>query len=107
MLDRRLLTGLLFATIASVAPAHADTTFGPGSIILPASAAYQTDCGAVSVYGVVYQTLRANAWLNANGHGKIEVFYSIKDTKQSPNRCTPTNLHVGPPYTGVPSPTHD
>ena len=98
-----LATGLLCASVSS---AHADTSFAAGSIIIPASAPYQTDCGAVSLYGFIYNVLRANEWLAANGHGTIEVYYAYKETKASPNRCTPTNLLAGPPYPGVPAPTH-
>jgi hypothetical protein len=98
---------VLFGVALLTTPAAADTSFGAGSIIIPASAPYQTDCGAVSLYGFVYNILRANAWLNTNGHGKIEVYYGYDETKASPNRCTPTNLHKGPAYPGKSSPTHD
>jgi type IV pilus assembly protein PilY1 len=107
VLERRLATCLLFAAITASSPVLADTTFGPGSIIIPAPAVYQSDCGAVSIYGVVYNVLRANGWLFANGHGKIEIYYAYKETKASPNRCTPTNLQAGPAYTGVPTPLHN
>ena len=101
----RLIKILVVAAVCATAtPVFADTSFGAGSIIIPATSPYQTDCGAVSIYGVVYNTLRANAWLQANGHGDVSVFYAYKETKKSPNRCTPTNLHVGPAYTGSPSP---
>lgn len=95
------------ALVVAGRPAHADTTFGPGSLIIPASSVYQTDCGAVAMYGLVYNVLRANAWLDANGHGTIDVYYTYRETKSSPNRCTPTNLHNGAAYSGVPSPAHD
>lgn len=78
--------------------AHADTSFGAGSLIIPANATYQDSCGAVAVYGLVYNTLRANAWLAANGYGTIEIYYSYNENKKSPNRCTPTNLHAGAAY---------
>ena len=102
---RRL--AILFGVVLLTTPAAADTSFGAGSIIIPASAPYQTDCGAVSLYGFVYNILRANAWLEANGHGKIEIYYAYDELKGSPNRCTPTNLHAGPAYPGKASPLHD
>lgn len=78
--------------------AGADTSFGAGSLIIPTTASYQDQCGAVAAYGLVYNVLRANAWLAANGYGTIEVYYGYKETKRSPNRCTPTNRHAGAAY---------
>lgn len=102
---------------ALAVPARADTSFGVGSLILPTNSVYQDDCGSVAVYGLVYNLLRANPWLKANGYGQIEVYYAYKETKLSPNRCTPTNLHKGaaypasvsgqsPTYAANASPTH-
>lgn len=96
--------GMLLGTIAMVSvttvstPAVADTkTFKAGSLIIPASSVYQTDCGAVSMYGLIYNILRANAWLDADpGYGPIEIYYAYDTAKASPNRCTPTNLHTAP-----------
>ncbi len=87
---------LLGATVST--PAFADTKdFKAGSLIIPATSVYQTDCGAVSMYGLIYNILRANAWLDADpGYGPIEVYYAFNTTKASPNRCTPTNLHPRP-----------
>jgi hypothetical protein len=87
--------------------AQADTTFKAGSLIIPTTATYQHDCGATAVYGLVYDVMRANAWLATQGYPKIKIYYSYKDTKASPNRCTPTNLHVGPSYTGSGVVLHD
>ena len=88
---------LLGATLVST-PAVADTKdFKAGSLIIPATSVYQTDCGAVSMYGLIYNILRANAWLDADpGYGPIEVYYSYNTSKSSPNRCTPTNQHTRP-----------
>src|SRR6185312_14785025 len=63
---------------------------------LPTSASFQDDCGAVSVYGLVYDVLRANTWLAANGYTPITIHYAYNDTKGSPNRCVPTNLDAPP-----------
>lgn len=103
---------------ALAGPASADTTFAPGSLIIPSTATYQTDCGAVSMYGFVYDVLRANAWLETNRATAcpafpgsvtctIEVYYAYNETKASPNRCTPTDKHLGPAYTGSGTITHD
>jgi len=99
-MGRTLLKTIAITTLLGVAApvVHADTSFGIGSIILPANGTYQDDCGNVAVYGLVYNVLRANAWLAAKGYGTIEVYYAYKDTKASPNRCTPTNKHAGPAY---------
>ncbi|MCX5744589.1 MAG: hypothetical protein NT062_19025 [Proteobacteria bacterium] len=93
--------GFAFTVLMALAlPARADKTFNIGSLILPPGSAYQTDCGAVAVYGLVYDVLRANAWLAAHPAsapgGAIEIYYSAKDTKASPNRCAPTNTSVSP-----------
>ena len=93
------LSALIVA--ATVAPAAADKTFNTGSLILPTTSVYQSECGAVSVYGLVYNVLRANAYLEKNKvalgiTGLIEVHYAYRDTKRSPNRCTPTNISVNP-----------
>lgn len=101
---RRVVPCALLAVVASAAPARADITFGAGSLIIPSGASYQSDCGAVSMYGLVYDVLRANQWLAANHYTPIRIYYTYKDTKQSPNRCTPTNLDAGPTYTGSTNP---
>jgi type IV pilus assembly protein PilY1 len=92
---RTFASFVLLGALAS--PASANTKdFPAGSLIIPATSVYQTDCGAVSMYGLVYNILRANAWLEADpGYGPIEIYYSYNTTKSSPNRCTPTNLHSG------------
>ena len=83
--------------LALAAPASAGTVnYAAGSLILPTSASFQDDCGAVSVYGVVYDVLRANTWLAANGYTPITIHYAYNDTKGSPNRCVPTNLDTAP-----------
>ncbi|MFT3696385.1 MAG: hypothetical protein QM831_24810 [Kofleriaceae bacterium] len=58
--------------------------------------AFQDDCGSVSAYGLVYDILRANPWLAANGYQQVTVFYSYLDTKASPNRCNPTTISTAP-----------
>ena len=52
---------------ALVAPTLASAdNFNAGALIIPSGASFQTDCGAVSEYGLVYDILRANQWLAAN-----------------------------------------
>ena len=81
---------------AATASANVPVTFPTGSIIIPTGGAFQDDCGAVSVYGLVYDVLRANAWLAANNYHTITIYYAYSDTKASPNRCIPTSLDPGP-----------
>ena len=99
MRDQLLKALVVSFTLGAFAiSARADTSFGAGSLILPTNSTYQNDCGSVAVYGLVYNVLRANAWLKANGKGTIEIYYAYKESKLSPNRCTPTNLHKGAAY---------
>ncbi len=103
-LIRRTSCVLFALVVGAAAPARAEITFAAGSLIIPAGASYQSDCGAVSMYGLVYNVLRANQWLAANRYTPIRVYYTYKDSKASPNRCTPTNLDAGPLYTGSTNP---
>jgi hypothetical protein len=91
-----LVTTVALGVVAG--SAQADTSFAPGSLIIPTNAAFVDKCGSVAAYGLVYNVLRANEWLAANGYGTIEVYYGYKETKLSPNRCTPTNRHAGAAY---------
>ncbi len=101
----RLRGEVVTIALALASPAVAGTsTFSAGSLIIPTSSVYQNDCGTVSAYGLIYDVLRANAWLAANGYSAITVRYAYLDTKTAPNRCVPTNLHVPPAYSGTPSP---
>ncbi|MBV8755991.1 MAG: hypothetical protein JO257_01870 [Deltaproteobacteria bacterium] len=89
---------LVCAALALPTASRAGTSynFPANTIIIPTNAAWQDDCGAVSAYGLVYDVLRANSWLDANGYGHITIYYIISDTKASPNRCLPTNLDTQP-----------
>ncbi|CAN5700958.1 hypothetical protein BH11MYX1_BH11MYX1_07230 [soil metagenome] len=84
------------ALLATTAHANTSTAFPTGSLIIPVGSAFQDDCGAVSAYGLMYNVLRANTWLSANGYTAITVFYPYLDTQGSPNRCTPTTLDTPP-----------
>ena len=95
----KVLCSLVVAAgLAATAPAHANTStaFPAGSLIIPVNSSFQDDCGSVSAYGLVYDVLRANAWLASNGYTAITVFYTYLDTKASPNRCVPTTLDAQP-----------
>src|SRR5690348_3166522 len=89
--------------LASSVAAAGTIPYAAGSLILPPGSAYQDDCGAVSVYGLVYDVLRANPWLVAHGYTQITVNYAYDTTKVSPNRCAPTNLSVSPSPSADPS----
>ena len=89
---------IVAASLIAAGPALANTStaFPTGSLIIPVSSAFQDDCGAVSAYGMIYNVLRANPWLSANGYTPITIFYTYLDTKASPNRCVPTSLDTAP-----------
>ena len=101
-LPRPFIVLLLVGVLGS--SARADKQFLSGSLIIPPGAAYQTDCGAVSMYGLVYDILRANAYMAARPllfpKGPIELYYTFSSTKASPNRCTPTDKSVDPMLPG-------
>ena len=89
---------IVAASLVAAAPAFANTStaFPTGSLIIPVQSAFQDDCGSVSTYGLIYDVLRANPWLSANGYTPITVFFTYLDTKASPNRCVPTTLDTAP-----------
>ncbi|HET9992732.1 MAG TPA: hypothetical protein VFQ65_29560, partial [Kofleriaceae bacterium] len=89
---------IVAASLVAAGPALANTStaFPSGSLIIPVSSAFQDDCGAVSAYGLIYNVLRANPWLSANGYTPITIFFTYLDTKASPNRCVPTSLDTAP-----------
>ncbi len=104
-ISRALLVALALAVSGGHAQANTVITFPVGSIIIPSSSVFQSDCGAVSMYGLAYDVLRANKWLVANGYGAITLYYAVADGtatswspggKLSPNRCKPTNASVAP-----------
>ncbi|MEO6776242.1 MAG: hypothetical protein ABI467_25040, partial [Kofleriaceae bacterium] len=76
--------------------ANTSTAFPTGSLIIPVGASFQDSCGSVSAYGMIYDVLRANPWLSANGYTPITIFFTYLDTKASPNRCVPTSLNTSP-----------
>ena len=97
-------TALACAILAAASPAAGDSAAYPaGSLILPTGAAFQDDCGAVSVYGLVYDVLRANPWLAAHGKAPIAIHFAVADGKASPDRCAPTDRDVPPAPSADPS----
>jgi type IV pilus assembly protein PilY1 len=93
---RAALIAVLFAAAGAV-PAGA-ANFPAQSLIIPTQSSYQDACGMVSTYGLVYSVLRANDGWRANPvttgkfTGPIIIHWVYSPTKQSPNRCVPTNL---------------
>jgi len=97
---RKIIFIASILTASSLPAVAGNVTYTPGAIIIPTSASYQDQCGTVSAFGLVYQTLRANDWLEGNGFGRIEIHFGFKSVKGSPNRCVPTNLHSPPAPSG-------
>lgn len=92
-----LLGALLVGSAHQAQAAGTSINFPAGSIIVPTTATYQDDCGAVSAYGLIYNVLRANDYLfNTLHKPRITINYAISDTKKSPNRCIPTNKSSPP-----------
>src|SRR5262249_53713081 len=87
---------VLLAAMATSA-AWADTqTFDPGSLIIPMSASFQTACGAVSSYGLIWRILQSNQAGHLNGVSPVTIYWVINGAKGSPNRCVPTNMTSSP-----------
>jgi type IV pilus assembly protein PilY1 len=60
-----------------LAASATDVKFEQGSLIIPMQSAYQTECGAVAAYGLVYRLLQ-------NG---VNVYWAVKPNKGSHHRC--------------------
>jgi type IV pilus assembly protein PilY1 len=95
---KRVLVAFILVGFTLSRVSEATVLFGGGSLIIPMQASYQTDCGVASAYGLVYQILNANNWLQNHGYNRIVVHWAFSATKGSPNRCVPTNLDVPPVY---------
>lgn len=93
--SRRVLLGL--ALLASLPASATDiVTFSQGALIIPEQATFQQGCGSLSAYGLVWRLLQANEAGGFNANHPVTVYLAIDDTKQSPNRCVPTNKHLPP-----------
>ena len=96
---RSPLTALLVAALLAGAPALAQQSvhFEAGSLIIPEDATFQSPCGSTSAYGLVYHLLRENQAGGIFGPtNPVTIYWVISQTKNSPNRCTPTNKHATP-----------
>ncbi|WP_434380494.1 hypothetical protein [Melittangium boletus] len=58
-----------------------DLRFEQGSLIIPEQMAYQSRCGAVASYGLVYRLLQQ----------KVTIYWSVEPTKTSHHRCKNTS----------------
>ncbi len=88
------------AVVLGVAPpawANPPQTFSQGSLIIPMQANYQTACGTVGGYGLVWSILYENRTGGAFDGQPVTVYWTINGSKTSPNRCTPSNRHALPP----------
>ncbi|MCY1023783.1 hypothetical protein [Pyxidicoccus sp. MSG2] len=97
---RELTRLLLFAGLwlfAGEASAQSDiVTFSRGSLIIPEQASFQTGCGSISAYGLVWRLLQSNEPGGYNESHPVTVYWVINNSKSSPNRCVPTNRHTSP-----------
>ncbi|MFO0595800.1 MAG: hypothetical protein U0228_10860 [Myxococcaceae bacterium] len=72
--------------------ANADVvTFSRGALIIPMNSTWQTKCGQISAYGLVYRILEANGPGHRNAGSPVTVYLVDDPGKSSPNRCKPTN----------------
>ena len=72
----RPLIVLCLMTLPFVAGAT-DVRFEQGSLIIPMQKAYQTQCGAVSAYGLIYRFLQQG----------VTVYWAVQPSKTSHHRC--------------------
>ena len=82
--------GLVLALGASAAMAETKG-FSKGALIIPMTSVFQTKCGQVSAYGLVYRILEANGAGHRNAKSPVTVYMVNDATKASVNRCVPTN----------------
>lgn len=79
-------------TLSAATAAAADVkTFARGSLIIPMTSVFQTQCGQVSAYGLVYRILEANGPGHRNASKPVTVYIINDSGKKSVNRCKPTN----------------
>ncbi|MCY1077206.1 PilC/PilY family type IV pilus protein [Archangium lansingense] len=72
----RPLVVLCLMTLPFVAGAT-EIRFEQGSLIIPMQRAYQTQCGAVAAYGLIYRLLQQ----------KVTIYWAVEATKSSHHRC--------------------
>lgn len=79
------------------ASAQTDTvTFPRGSLIIPMTASFQTSCGVVSSYGLIWRILQSNQPGHFNAAHPVTVYWIVNPGKTSPNRCVPSNKTTAP-----------
>lgn len=103
MRNHTVRTGMLVAVLLAGAPALAADiqNFAKGSLIIPQEATFQTGCGSLSAYGLVWRLLNENGPTGAFGGSPLTIYWTINPDKTSPNRCVPSNKHTPPaPQTG-------
>ncbi|WNG58880.1 hypothetical protein F0U59_32235 [Archangium gephyra] len=82
----RPLVVLCLMTLPFVAGAT-DVRFEQGSLIIPMQRAYQTQCGSVAAYGLIYRFLQKG----------VTVYWAVQPTKTSHHRCknsVDTAVHI-------------
>ncbi len=84
---------LLCALMGATALAD-NVPFTRGALIIPMESTFQSQAGSVSAYGLVYRILQANQAGHRNAASIVTVYIANDPTKQSVNRCKPTNTAV-------------
>lgn len=92
----RLLAFAALMLSSSAALGNDPVHFSAGSLIIPMQGNFQTDCGAASGYGLVWRILQSNQKGHYNADHPVTVYWVINGSKQSPNRCVPSNKHTPP-----------
>lgn len=99
---RRVLFLVLGCSALSAVAQTDIQQFARGSLIIPEQASFQTGCGVVSSYGLIWRILQSNQKGGYNANHPVTVYWAINAGKTSPNRCVPSNLSMPPtPNTGV------
>jgi len=87
--NRAPLAALLALALALPGAAAAyEKSFAQGSLIIPTQAEYQTDCGTVSAYGLIYMLLLRNQGRVDAGKQPISIYWIIEPKKLSHHRCS-------------------
>jgi type IV pilus assembly protein PilY1 len=77
----RSLAVLLCLFVVPLTAGATDVRFEQGSLIIPEQMAYQSRCGTVASYGLVYRLLQQ----------KVTVYWAVQPTKTSHHRCKNTS----------------
>jgi len=71
-------------------------TFSRGALIIPEQASFQTPCGAISAYGLVWKILQSNQTGHFNETHPVTVYMALNGNKASHNRCVISNRTPAP-----------